>query len=167
MVVLQATTTTSAQVAVPPPSALRGKTMEEIVNRWTSELETHVKDFSKFAQEVVVWDRALIENGNNVRLSYSNSAQNEADESFGSNSLLLCTLMSLRLSASKLRLIKPWTTSNNSSKTCFQPLMRTKKSPARFLAARAEAFVLWTLALRIQSVTRSEHSIEPSTPPVC
>ncbi|KAJ3540023.1 hypothetical protein NMY22_g4470 [Coprinellus aureogranulatus] len=45
--------------------------MEEIVNRWTSELETHVKDFSKFAQEVVVWDRALIENGNNLAALYS------------------------------------------------------------------------------------------------
>ena len=66
---LATSTTASAQpdVAVPPPSMLRGKTIEEIVNRWTSELETHVKDFSKFAQEVVVWDRALIENGNNVR----------------------------------------------------------------------------------------------------
>jgi len=45
---------------------LRGKTMEEIVNRWTSDLETNVREFNKFAAEVAVWDRALIENGNNV-----------------------------------------------------------------------------------------------------
>lgn len=45
---------------------LRGKTIEEIVNRWSAELETHVRDFNKFAGEVAVWDRALIENGNNV-----------------------------------------------------------------------------------------------------
>lgn len=45
---------------------LRGKTIEEIVNKWTGELETHVKDFGKFAAEVSVWDRALIESGNNV-----------------------------------------------------------------------------------------------------
>lgn len=47
---------------------LKGKTIEEIVNRWSSELETHVREFNKFAGEVAVWDRALIENGNNVSL---------------------------------------------------------------------------------------------------
>ena len=49
---------------------LRGKTIEEIVNRWSSELETHVREFNKFAGEVSVWDRALIENGNNVCLHH-------------------------------------------------------------------------------------------------
>lgn len=60
-------TTTAANISVPPPSMLRGKTIEEIVNRWSTDLETHVKEFNKFAGEVAVWDRALIENGNNVR----------------------------------------------------------------------------------------------------
>jgi nuclear pore complex protein Nup62 len=53
-------------VAVPPPSVLRGKTIEEIVNRWSTDLESHVREFNRFAGEVAVWDRALIENGNNV-----------------------------------------------------------------------------------------------------
>jgi nuclear pore complex protein Nup62 len=44
----------------------KGKSIEEIINRWSTELETHVRDFNKFATEVAVWDRALIENGNNV-----------------------------------------------------------------------------------------------------
>ncbi len=57
----------SSAIAVAPPSMLRGKTIEEIVNRWSSELETHVKEFNKFAGEVAVWDRALIENSKNVR----------------------------------------------------------------------------------------------------
>jgi len=56
----------STTVTVPPPSMLRGKTLEEIVNRWTTELEIHVREFGRFAGEVAVWDRALIENGNNV-----------------------------------------------------------------------------------------------------
>lgn len=60
--------TSTAIVAVPPPSMLRGKTIEEIVNRWSTELETHIREFNRFAGEVSVWDRALIENGNNVRL---------------------------------------------------------------------------------------------------
>ncbi|KAJ7781375.1 hypothetical protein B0H16DRAFT_618368 [Mycena metata] len=55
-------------VAVAPPSMLRGKTIEEIVNKWSGELETHVREFNKFAGEVAVWDRALIENGNNASL---------------------------------------------------------------------------------------------------
>lgn len=47
---------------------LRGKTIEEIVNKWSSDLESQVKEFSKFATEVAVWDRSLIENGNNVSI---------------------------------------------------------------------------------------------------
>lgn len=53
-------------ITAQPPSMLRGKTIEEIVNKWSSDLETQVKEFSKFAMEVAVWDRALIENGNGV-----------------------------------------------------------------------------------------------------
>lgn len=50
---------------------LKGKSIEEIVNRWSTELELHVRDFNKFAAEVVVWDRSLIENGNNVSSKFS------------------------------------------------------------------------------------------------
>ena len=63
---------------------LRGKTIEEIVNRWTTDLETHAKDFERFAGEVAVWDRALIENGNHIAALYSHvlaaeRQQNEID----------------------------------------------------------------------------------------
>ena len=53
---------------MPPPSMLRGKTIEEIVNRWSTELETQTREFVKFANEVSSWDRALIENSNYVLL---------------------------------------------------------------------------------------------------
>jgi nuclear pore complex protein Nup62 len=53
-------------VAVPPPSVLKGKSIEEIINRWSTELESHVREFNRFASEVGVWDRTLIDNGNNV-----------------------------------------------------------------------------------------------------
>lgn len=46
---------------------LRGKTIEEIVNRWSTELDAQMQHFQSFAGEVAVWDRALIESGNNVR----------------------------------------------------------------------------------------------------
>jgi nuclear pore complex protein Nup62 len=47
---------------------LRGKSLEEIINKWTAELEANVREFNRFGAEVAVWDRALIENGNNVSL---------------------------------------------------------------------------------------------------
>ncbi|KAH9939878.1 Nsp1-like C-terminal region-domain-containing protein [Amylocystis lapponica] len=80
------TTTASAAISVPPPSMLRGKTIEEIVNRWSGELETHVREFNKFAGEVAVWDRALIENGNNLAALYAHvlaaeREQNDVDQS--------------------------------------------------------------------------------------
>jgi nuclear pore complex protein Nup62 len=59
-------TTTTSTISVPPPSMLKGKSIDEIINRWSTELETHVRDFNKFATEVAAWDRSLIENGNNV-----------------------------------------------------------------------------------------------------
>ena len=58
---------TAVNISVQPPSMLRGKTIEEIVNKWSADLETHVKEFKTFAHEVQAWDRSLIENSNNVR----------------------------------------------------------------------------------------------------
>ncbi|KAE9410321.1 hypothetical protein BT96DRAFT_371525 [Gymnopus androsaceus JB14] len=71
---------TAPPVAVPPPSLLRGKTIEEIVNKWSSELETHVKEFNKFAAEVSVWDRALIDNSNNLAALYSHVLAAEREQ---------------------------------------------------------------------------------------
>lgn len=73
-------------VSVPPPSMLRGKTIEEIVNRWSTDLDTHVREFNKFAGEVAVWDRALIENGNNLATLFAHvlaaeQEQNDIDQS--------------------------------------------------------------------------------------
>lgn len=50
---------------------LRGKTLEEIINKWTADLEANVSEFNIVGAEVAVWDRALIENGNNVSLEIS------------------------------------------------------------------------------------------------
>ncbi|KAG2159818.1 Nsp1-like C-terminal region-domain-containing protein [Suillus bovinus] len=80
-----ASTVTTTSVAVPPPSALRGKTIEEIVNKWSSELEVHVREFNKFAGEVAVWDRALMENGNNLAALFTHvqaveREQNDIDQ---------------------------------------------------------------------------------------
>jgi nuclear pore complex protein Nup62 len=76
----------TANLSVAPPSTLKGKTIEDIVNKWSSDLETHVREFGKFAGEVSVWDRALIENGNNLAALYGHvlaaeREQNEIDQS--------------------------------------------------------------------------------------
>ncbi|KAI0033778.1 Nsp1-like C-terminal region-domain-containing protein [Vararia minispora EC-137] len=81
-----ASAATSTAVSVPPPSVLRGKSIEEIVNRWSADLETHVRQFNKCASEIAVWDRALIENGNTIAALYSHvlsaeRAQAEIDQS--------------------------------------------------------------------------------------
>jgi nuclear pore complex protein Nup62 len=67
---LALTTTTTSAISVAPPSMLKGKSIDEVINRWSKELEIHVRDFNKFVTEVAVWDRSLIENGNNVGLPH-------------------------------------------------------------------------------------------------
>ncbi|KAF8623435.1 hypothetical protein AX15_006377 [Amanita polypyramis BW_CC] len=69
-----------SSIAVAPPSMLRGKTLEEIVNKWTSELETHVKEFNRFAGEVSVWDRALIENSKDIAALHSHVSAAEREQ---------------------------------------------------------------------------------------
>lgn len=81
-----APSTSGPPIAVPPPSMLRGKSIEEIVNRWAMDLEGHVREFNKFAGEIAVWDRALIENSNNLGALYAHlvaaeQEQNDIDQS--------------------------------------------------------------------------------------
>ncbi|KAG6840461.1 hypothetical protein C0991_006597 [Blastosporella zonata] len=72
---------TGLAVAVAPPSTLKGKTIEEIVNKWSTDLETHVREFNKFAGEVAVWDRALIENSNTLSALYGHVEAAEREQS--------------------------------------------------------------------------------------
>lgn len=53
-------------VAAPVPSLLRGKTLDEIVNAWSVELDERTRDFVDVAGEVREWDRVLRENGEQV-----------------------------------------------------------------------------------------------------
>lgn len=52
----------------PPPSLLRGKTLEEIVAKWNSDLNVRSREFTRMANEVAVWDMVLMENSEKVRL---------------------------------------------------------------------------------------------------
>lgn len=62
-----ATATPATAASAPVPSMLRGKTLEEIANSWSAELEERTRDFSDVATEVREWDRVLRENGEAVR----------------------------------------------------------------------------------------------------
>lgn len=42
---------------------LRNKTMEEISNKWSQDLDLYTKEFHGLANEVQSWDRLLIDNG--------------------------------------------------------------------------------------------------------
>ncbi|KAH0840061.1 hypothetical protein J3R83DRAFT_1028 [Lanmaoa asiatica] len=74
-------TPVTTAISVPPPSVLKGKTIEEIVNKWTADLDSHVREFNKFAGEVAVWDRALMENGNNLAAIYCHVLAVEREQS--------------------------------------------------------------------------------------
>jgi nuclear pore complex protein Nup62 len=52
------------------PSVLKGKTLEEIMTRWTGELDGHARDFSTIAAEIAHWDRELQENGQQVKFNF-------------------------------------------------------------------------------------------------
>lgn len=40
--------------------------MDDILNRWTSELDTSVKEFSRQAAEVAAWDKVLLKGGDEI-----------------------------------------------------------------------------------------------------
>lgn len=57
--------------SAPVPSMLAGKSLDEIVNHWSGELEERTRDFAHIAGEVREWDRLLRDNGEQVRPSLS------------------------------------------------------------------------------------------------
>jgi len=53
----------------PAPNLLRGKTLEDVVDGWTKELDGSVKEFVRQAGEVREWDKVLVRTGSQVSLS--------------------------------------------------------------------------------------------------
>lgn len=50
----------------PPTSRLKNKSMEEIINRWTSDLEQYKAQFVTQADEIKKYDEVLISNGEKI-----------------------------------------------------------------------------------------------------
>lgn len=66
-----ATLATNPTTVAPTPSLLKGKTLEEIVNGWSAELEERTRDFGEIAGEVREWDRVLRDNGEKISSLYA------------------------------------------------------------------------------------------------
>ncbi|KAJ2000848.1 FG-nucleoporin nsp1 [Coemansia thaxteri] len=61
-------------------TALRGKTLEEIVQMWTLELTTQTRAFHTQASTVSYWDRALVQQGKRITELYEATMAVEAEQ---------------------------------------------------------------------------------------
>ncbi|KAJ2827179.1 FG-nucleoporin nsp1 [Coemansia sp. 'formosensis'] len=61
-------------------AALRGKTMEEIAQMWTSELTVQTRAFHTQASTVSYWDRALVQQGKRITELYDATMAVEAEQ---------------------------------------------------------------------------------------
>ncbi|KAI1083149.1 Nsp1-like C-terminal region-domain-containing protein [Whalleya microplaca] len=74
-----ANTNLGASTAGPTSSMarLKNKTMDEIINRWATDLSTYQKAFKDQASQVAQWDRLLVENGEKIQKLYLNTFEAE------------------------------------------------------------------------------------------
>ncbi|KFY42188.1 hypothetical protein V494_02533, partial [Pseudogymnoascus sp. VKM F-4513 (FW-928)] len=61
----------------PQMSRLKNRTMDEIINRWASDLSKYQKDFQDQATKVAAWDRLLVENGDKIQKLYVSTFEAE------------------------------------------------------------------------------------------
>ncbi|KAF9093910.1 FG-nucleoporin nsp1 [Mortierella sp. AD031] len=67
----------SKTVAPPTPSALRNKSMDEILHQWSKQLDEHTKAFREQAKKVSDWDRKLFANGHQISQLYQMTVDTE------------------------------------------------------------------------------------------
>lgn len=68
---LSLTPVNQPKIPVPVPSLLKGMTLEDIINRWSSDLDERVRDFTNLASEIKAWDSVLISNGDEISKLYN------------------------------------------------------------------------------------------------
>ena len=56
---------------------MKNRTMDEIINRWASDLSKYQKDFQEQATKVASWDRLLVENGDKIQKLYVSTFEAE------------------------------------------------------------------------------------------
>ncbi|KAJ9092498.1 hypothetical protein QFC19_008711 [Naganishia cerealis] len=74
-----AATSTVSAAPEPAPSIVKGKTFNEIVERFEAELEDQVSRFKDQAAEVREWDMILIENSQNIARLYDQTQRAEVE----------------------------------------------------------------------------------------
>ncbi|KAF8930160.1 FG-nucleoporin nsp1 [Dissophora ornata] len=71
----------SSKAAVPPtPSALRNKSMDEILLQWSKQLDEHTKAFRTQAEKISQWDRKLFSNGHQISQLYQMTVETEGTQ---------------------------------------------------------------------------------------
>lgn len=63
--------------APPPQSRLKNKSMDDIINRWASDLSKYQKEFQAQAEKVAQWDRMLVENSDRIQRLYGSTLEAE------------------------------------------------------------------------------------------
>ncbi|KAH8162367.1 hypothetical protein CIB48_g5873 [Xylaria polymorpha] len=73
------TATLGASTSGPTSSMarLKNRTMDEILNRWATDLSKYQKEFKEQASQVAAWDRLLVENGDKIQKLYLNTFEAE------------------------------------------------------------------------------------------
>ena len=56
---------------------LKNRTMDEILNRWATDLSRYQEEFKEQASQVAAWDRLLVENGDKIQKLYLNTFEAE------------------------------------------------------------------------------------------
>ncbi len=74
-------TPSSLPASVSFPSALKNKTLEEIVVGWNEELEAQVAEFQKQAIEIGQWDKRILANGEKLLAVHSRVTSLEKSQS--------------------------------------------------------------------------------------
>ncbi|KAG4302002.1 hypothetical protein PCANB_002063 [Pneumocystis canis] len=67
----------STSTQEPGASNLKNKTIEDIINKWTSDLDNYSRQFTQQATEVSKWDRLLIESGDKISKLYADTIEAE------------------------------------------------------------------------------------------
>lgn len=69
--------TASTTPSEPPPSSIKHKTLQEILNKWSTDLTTQTEVFNKLCDQVSDWDRTLVDNGALISKLYTETVEAE------------------------------------------------------------------------------------------
>ena len=73
--------TLGTKSTAPAPNSLKNKTMEDVINKWSADLDKYSQDFQKQARQISTWDQSLLTSGDQISRLYA--ATVEAEQSSG------------------------------------------------------------------------------------